>query len=433
MTKPRVAILTTFYDLNPAFSLCSVVRQQLISLVKHGYRPALIVLESFHDDKVVPKGVEVRKILPQLILEPYGVHNLDNLDKDVKLAKQAMEEGMRDIDVCLSHDIIFINSYLPYNVAMREAIEGKLSKVKWLHWMHSGPSLRKLDGTVWDNLYTLPPNSKIVYMNYTDVIRAAEHYHTLPENVRTIFNPMDIRELYNFHPVTRELIDKYDLMSPDYICVYPLSSTRMGRAGKQLRKAIWIMAELKKRGHKVALVVPNAHANADKEKRAIKAMHEFASEHGMEEEELIFTSLHNPPKWEAGVPHRVVRDFFTLGNLFIFPSVSENCPLILLEAMAGKNTLVLNWSFPAMRDFAGSNALYFRFGSLLDEPQFPDGIDKYMADIAILIESEVNNNKALLAQREVRQKSNLDFIFRHQLEPTIMEAVSDEIDTQAKG
>ncbi len=423
--KPRIGLLTTFADFNPAFSLCSVVKQQLIALVKHGYRPVLIVLKSFHDDEAVPEGVEVRKILPQLILEPYSALEAEGLKKDVPEAKKAMEEGMADINVCLCHDIIFINSYLPYNIALREALDGKLKKMKCLHWMHSGPSMRALDGTVWDNLYTLPPNSKIVYMNYSDAIRAAEHYHTLPKSVRTIFNPMDIRELYDFHPITRELIDKYDLMKPDYICVYPLSTTRMGKAGKQLSKVIWIMGELKLRGHKVALVVPNAHANADKEKKAIEKMYDFAEEKGLTRKELIFTSFHNPPDNEHGVPHKVVTDLFLLGNLFIFPSVSENCPLILLEAMAGKNLLILNWSFPAMRDFAGSNAQYYRFGSLLDEPRFPDGIDKYMSDIALLIESEMSQNKALLAQKEVRQKFNVDYIFKHMLEPAIMEIFNE--------
>lgn len=419
--KPKIGVLTTFLNFNPEFSLTSVVRQQLISLIRNNYRAVLFTLTTFKDDDLVPEGVELRKVLPQLILEPYSAKNIDNLEEDVAKAKTAMEKHMADIDVCLAHDIIFINSYLPYNIAMREAIHGKLNKVKWLHWMHSGPSFVDLDGSVWDNLHTLPENSRLIYMNYTDVVRAAEHYHTLPKNVRTIFNPMDIRELYDFHPLTRELIDEYDLMSPDFICVYPLSSTRMGRAGKQLSKVIWIMAELKKRGKSVKLIVPNAHANADKEKKTIEGMHLFAHSKGLEAGELIFTSYHKPPKWEHGVPHKVVVDLFTLGNLFIFPSVSENCPLILLEAMAGKNLLVLNYSFPAMRDFGGNNAMYFRFGSLVDDPQHPRGQDKYMRDVAVLIESEMSQNKALLAQTNLRQKFNVDYIWKHQLQPAIME------------
>lgn len=423
--KLRVGILTTFLDFNPEYSLANVVKSQLLMLLKYGHNPVLFVLNSFNDEKSVPKGVEVRKIVPQLTLEPYSQGNLEHLEEDVAKVKPALEEGLKDIDVCLAHDIIFINSYLPYNVAIRQGIDGQLSPVKWLFWMHSGPSFRGLDGSPWDNLVTLPPNSKLVYMNYTDALRAAEMYHTFPKNVRTIFNPMDIRELYNFHPLTKELIEENDLMNPEFICVYPLSSTRMDEYGKQLSKVVWIMSEIKKQGRSISLIVPNAHANAQREKDKIEQMYQFAFSHGMERRELIFTSLHDVPKWEHGVPHDVVRDLFTLGNLFIFPSYSENCPLVLLEAMAGKNLLVLNQDFPALKDFAQENALYFRFSSTVaPEPQFPNGLDTYYKDVATLIISEYQQHKALQAQTRLRREFNIDKIWLTQLQPAITELVN---------
>lgn len=419
----NTGLLTTFSNFDSAYSLCGVVNQQLIGLVKHGMNPVLFVLEGFKDDEKVPSGVEIRKIVPRLLLEPYSAGNLDNLEADVEKCRIAFEENMKDIDVCLTHDIIFINSYLPYNLAMRQGIEGQLSSVRWLHWMHSGPSYATLDGSVWDNLHTLPKNSKLIYMNYTDTIRAAEHFHVLPKDVRTVFNPMDIRELYNFSQLTKDIVEANDLMSPDFLCIYPLSTTRMDTAGKQLSKVVHIMAELKRRGKTVALVVPNAHANADREKQAIEDMYKYAYSVGLERRELIFTSLHDVPNHEHGVPHNVVKDLFLLSNLFIFPSVSENCPLVLLEAMAGKNILVLNGSFPPMRDFGKEDALYFGFGSLVEKDRdFPDGENKYYQDIALLIESEFNQNKAIRAQTRLRREFNLDYIMNRQLLPAILEA-----------
>lgn len=415
----KVGILTTFSDLRPSYSLATVVTQQLITLNKYGYNPVLFALESFEDE--IPKGTELRNIVPQLVLEPYSQNNLENLDKDVLKAKEAMLENFKDIDVLLTHDIIFINSYLPYNIALREVL-AELKHLKCLHWMHSGPSLRpQLDGSPYDNLYTLPERSKLVYMNYTDVVRAAEMYGVFPKDVRTIFNPMDIRELYDFQPETRAIIEEYDLMRPDFIATYPLSTTRMGDHGKKLKDVIQIMAEIKSLGNSVALVVPNAHANADREKQAIEEMYQFAHVHGLERRELIFTSLHNTPQNEHGVRKDVVRDFFTLGNLFIFPTISENCPLTLLEAMAGKNILVLNGSFPALRDFGLENALYFRFGSLVDEPQWNPSKDHYLKDVAKLIISEFENNKAIKAQTRLRQEFNIDRIATKQLLPAIQE------------
>jgi glycosyltransferase involved in cell wall biosynthesis len=421
----KIGIFTTFYNLDTAYSLVTVVKQQLKMLVKHGYTPVLFVLENFNDDTVL-EGVEVRKTIPQLILEPYGHGDLSNLDKDVEKAKKALEETMVDIDVCLTHDIIFINSYLPYNIAMRKAIDGKLNKVKWLHWMHSGPSIRpQLDDSPWDNLYTLPANSRLIYMNYTDSIRAAEMYGVWPKDVKTIFNPMDIREFFDVDPFVWDLTDSYDILNAEFICVYPLSTTRMGPEGKQVAKVIEIMADLKQLGRKVKLIIPNAHANGKREKEAIEEQLQIAGSLGLDRSEVIFTSLFNAPKYEHGLPHHIVKDLFLIGNLFIFPSVSENCPLIQLEAMAAKSILVLNKNFPAMKDFTLENAMYFNFGSLVETPNFPLGEDRYLMDVAKLINSEYENNKAVKAHTLLRQRFNVDKIFKQQLEPAIYDVLNN--------
>lgn len=415
-----IGILSTFADLRPEYSLAGVVLQQLQMLLKYGYKPVLFVLDSFKGE--APEGVEIRKIVPQLLLEPYSTGDISKIEEDIAKVLPAFEENMQDIDVMLTHDIIFINSYLPYNVAMRRGIDRKLSHIRWLHWMHSAPSFRSKDGSVWDNLVTLPKNSRLVYMNYTDVIRAAEMYNTLPKDVRTVFNPMDIRYLYDFDDLTMDIIEKNDLMSPEFLCIYPLSTTRMDQSGKQLSKAIWIMGEIKRKGKSVALVVPNAHANAQREKDKIEEMYRFAYSKGLERRELIFTSLHDVPKHELGVPHTVVRNLFLLSNLFLFPSVSENCPLVLLEAMAGKNILVLNQSFPPIKDFGKEDAMYFGFGSLLEKDRdFPLGEDTYYKDIATLIISQYNQEKSIKAQTRLRREFNIDYIFRNQLEPAIKE------------
>lgn len=419
----KIGILTTFANWDTAYSLVGVVSQQLQVLLKYNYKPVLFVLNTFKDDAKLPDGVEVRKIVPQLILEPYGAGELpESLKEDVQKAENAFAQHLADIDICLSHDIIFINSYLPYNIAMRNAQDNTLGHVKWLHWMHSGPSIRPNNlEWPWANLYTLPKNSKLVYMNYTDVIRAAEMYGVFRKDVRTIFNPMDPRVVFGLHPLTIELIDTYNLLDVDVLDIYPLSTTRMNDNGKQLSKVIKIMGSIKKQGKSVKLIVPNAHANGENEKKEIEEMHKLAYEYGLTRDELIFTSLHNIPTLEHGVPHDVVMDLFRLSNLFIFPSVSENCPLVLLEAALTKNLLVLNASFPAMKDFVRENALYFNFGSLVDTPNFPLGADKYLEDVAKIIVSELNQNTALNSFTKIKKDFNYDKIFKLQLEPVFFE------------
>ena len=424
----KVGILTTFHLWSEAYSLTGVVKHQLIALLKHGYKPVLFLLEIFPDDqlKLIPKGVEVRKVIPQIIIEPYkGVAASRNVpqqfEKDVAKLVPAFNEHFKDIDIMLCHDIIFQDSFLAHNGALRKMVMRK--DQKFFHWMHSGPSKRP------DNmqepisfLYSLPPQSTLIYMNSYEVAGAAEMYNVFPTDVRVVHNPIDDRMFPNIHTVVKNVIEKGKLYDADIVGVYPLSTTRMGEGGKQLHKAIKIMGYLKNLGNKVKYIVANAHANGDQEKAMIEEMLMMGKTFGLEPmKDLIFTSFITPPKYEHGIPHEAVIQLFQLSDIFLFPSYSENCPLILLEAALAKNLLVLNEDFTPMKDFVGPHALYFKFDSRTTNTNHPQGEDVYYKDIARIISAELQRSKIWQSHREVRQKFNLDYMFQKELEPLFYE------------
>lgn len=470
----RIGILTTFYDFNKAYSLCSVVEAQLIALVKYGYNPVLFVHDNFKGD--VPKGVEIRKIVPRFKLIDYSANQPVAKDffEQVKKIKEALEQNLQDIDVAFTHDWIFQGWFLPYNVAMREAD----LKCKWLHWIHSAPSPRPAVQYPHDCRYKMMPNSKLIYMNNYDVIRLAEMYDGWADDIRVVYNPLDVRSFTEYHPLTKGLIEKYKLLEADIIDIYPISMTR-AVGGKQPDKIIWLLSKLKKLGKSVRFIVCNAHSTAEKEKTLVKKYLEYAKECGLDEGDVIFTSLYENPEpnefyllkcpnceytygqeqngqvsykydketficdkckkeitrsqfrkidrspnprfpYESGVPNEVIRQLFQISNLFVFPTMSENCPLILLEAAQGKNLLVLNKSFEPLREFFGENALYFEFGSLIEKVNYQDD-EKYYEDMAKIIIAELKNNKPLNAFNNLKQKFNIDWIFRNQLEPLLFE------------
>ena len=249
------------------------------------------------------------------------------------------------------------------------------------------------------------------------MLRLAEMYGTNLDGVRMISNPMDLRTINKYHPLVENLIKKYKLLEADIIDVYPMSSTRF--QGKQIDKAIKIIANLKKRGQNVRFICPNAHANAVREKKAIDDILLQAEEQGLTREEVIFTSLEGQ-EYELGVPREVVTQLFSLSNLFVFPSLSENCPLILLEAAANRCLLILNDDFPALKDFFHENALYFKFSSLLQQTSYADENGWY-AEVAKVILGELNKNKPLNSFKELKQRFNRNYILKHQLEPIIFE------------
>ncbi len=414
----KIACLTTFYNWDRAYSLVSVVEEQLNSLLRNGYKPVLFVHDNFSDDKLVPESVEIRKVIPRFQLVDYSSNQPvePGFQDQVKIVKEALEEHLKDIDIVFTHDWIFQGWFLQYNVGMREAQPNL--KCRWFHWIHSAPSPRPANLTYpHDCRYKTMPNSKLIYMNHYDTLRLAEMYGGALDDIRVVYNPCDLRSFWKLNPFVCGLIKKYRLLDADIIDVYPMSSTRFG--GKHPQKVIKVLGKMKKQGKSIRFICPNAHANAEREKKAIEDIIHYGIEQGLTREEVIFTSLEGK-EYEMGVSHEIVKDLFLLSNLFIFPTLSENCPLILLEAAASKCLLVLNESFAPLRDFFGKDALYFKFGSLLENVNYTDE-ENYYSDIAKIIIGELNKNRPLNAFNTLKQKFNGDYIFKKMLEPLFTE------------
>lgn len=420
--KPTVGIITTFYEFNPSYSLCSVVESQLHALIKYGYKTVLFVHDNFKDDVKLPVGVEIRKIMPRFLLVDYSAHQevSQDLESQADEAYMALKEHTKDIDIVLDHDLIFQAWFLPYCMAIHKLAEE--TQIRWFHWIHSNPSVQPKDLKYPHSLrYKLPKNSKLVYLNNYYLVNAAESYGAYPKDVRIVYNPLDPRLFLNLDPFVCSLIDKYEILSADFLQIYPVSTPRMV-SGKQLNIIIEILSQLKKQGKRVCLVVCNAHANDKREKQLIGETLAIASQKGITRNELIFTSLEDEPNYEHGVPRNVVSQLFQLANLFIFPSTSENCSLILLEAMLSNNLLILNESVPPMREFGKEHALYFKFGGMQEQVTYTD-MSAFMADVAKIIISEFNTNKVLKASNEIKKNYSYDFIFKNQLEPLFYETM----------
>src|SRR3990167_2704811 len=341
-----IGILSTFYNMDNGYSLTSVVRDQLNYLVKNGYKTIFCVLPSFKDDALVPNGVEIRKIVPQLILEPYkGTSYPSHWKEDVKKAKDLFEKNLQDIDYLICHDIFFIDTFLPYNIALRESN----LNCQFLAWTHSAPSTRPvLTDNPHANRYTLPPRTKLVYLNHDKANDLAEMYGAWLKDVRVVHNARDPRTFWDLDPLVNRMIDK----------------TR-----------------------------------------------NWAAEMKIYADELIFTSQEGK-EYELGVKSKIVSDFFRISNIFIFPTISENSSLVLLEAMLSGNLLVLNKKVGTLLEHAGESAIYFDF----DYKEPKEANENYYLDLAKIIASQFEVQKPLQVKRRALQKNNYDYIFSHELE-----------------
>ena len=413
-----IGFLTAHYNWDRSYSITSVMHDQLVMNLKYGYKVVLFVLPAFQDDDKIPAGVEVRKVVPQFVLENYkGFSYPKNWKDEVKQVVKVLTDKASDIDIMIAHDMHFIDSFVPYCAAIHELTQYDLIKAKWLLWTHSAPSSRDIQGggNPHDMRFMKPRNSKLVYLNNHHALALAEMYGTWLSEVAVVHNSVDPRTFWTLHPLVESLINKYDLLSADYMGIYPLSSTRMV-GGKQVQKAVKVFAKLKERGHNVRYIVCNAHANAPTEKKTIEDLQTMFAGWGLSTNEVIFTSLEQSPTYEGGVPREVVSQLFNLSNLFVFPTISENCSLVLMEAMLSKNLLVLNSNVPQLKEFGKNQAIYFEFDSKDTKVSYSDE-EGYYNDIAKIIENQMLINKPLFGQRDLLKNYNLDRIFKRQIEP----------------
>jgi glycosyltransferase involved in cell wall biosynthesis len=293
------------------------------------------------------------------------------------------------------------------------AAQPSLPNLKWIHWSHSG---------VAGSLRIKMPKSKYVYMNYADVDRFSNNSGIQHDDVRVIFNDKDPRLFFRWNEHTNKVADRINLFNRDIIQTYPMCSTRMDAKG--LFHVVKIFGKLKSLGNKVLLIVVNSNARkqADNIKRYIDmAKTEGLLANGASDDEFLFTSTVSPD-YLSGMPRDTVKDLMLISNLFIFPSTSEVCSNVLLEASMTKQLLVLNRDFAPILDFGddGKTVLAYNFGSLIQSGYRYRADIKYLT-LAKIINQQLKSSKSNLQFLKILNTCNIDWIYHNQWETLLYE------------
>lgn len=433
----KVSIFTTFADISEAYSLNRVVQDQIRMLLAGGYSPRVIVAETFQ-----PKGIYADERVEIVKIPIVPVHNEvkkdPSFDEDVQQLTVALEEVLKDTDVVLTHDVVYQNAALKHNFAARKVAE-KYPNLRWLHWIHSATSpvtlanLRPYFTDEYLNLVSKPfPNSYYVFFNHYSIPRVAKNFNVSEQLVKVVHHPSDPSEVLGLTPEIAELAKEKDMFSADAICIYPIRLDR----GKQVEYVIKTMACLKEFNLKVRVVIVDFHSTGGDKVNYRDELKAMAIDWGLNSEDIIFTSEYKE-EWRVEVNHDHVMSLMRLSNVFIMPSVSESYSLVTQEAGMNKVVAVMNFDFPPFRDIFGPNAIYRKYSSNIDMLSGEDGNTntaygpnnispderkthekKYHFETAGLIAARLQNPAFQLATF-LRKYRNLEYVFKHELEPLL--------------
>ena len=449
----NVAILTTFFNADPAYSLNRSVQDQLKMLVTHGYRPKVLVLESgaWNDPPEMYGHEHVELVQLPSVSVSNQIERDEKLDDDVERLYVSMKEILKKTEVVFTHDIIYQPSGLKLNIAGR-MVANLLPNIRWFHWIHSATSPYRLhkDGFISEQHIGLIeekwPNSSAVFFNGMSIPRISENFSYEEHEVKIVPNPTDVCRFLGLSETIERLYTEKRLYEADFIATYP---ARLDR-GKQLEWVIKIMARLKWQNQSVRVIIMDFHSMEGDKLTYREELKQIASDWGLDEMDITFMSEFEPA-FSSAAPHSIVRELLSLSHVFIMPSRSESYSYVAQEAAIMGNLLVLNHDFPPFWDIYGKNALYFQFSSNIDKMSWKDGDTQtnysdiphedrpgsypeanlreddgqwivngdaaYANAIAMRIRYEFKNNMVLGQRQERLRDRNLYRVFREYIEP----------------
>lgn len=456
----KISVFSSFYDHDVGYSLCNVVEDQLRMFCDNGYKIKLFVDQVFRN----PGGYWAHPNITYAFLPPVQRSNEGQLNdkwkEEIDSVYQCLKKELEGYKVVLTHDVILQPAELIYNVACRRLAKER-EDLRWLNWCHSPtqayincniPEIQELIGGKF-------PNSFICYPNDWDRKRVAINHKLELDEVKCVHHPSDFvsllcgdevdivgtlandmyvsrfaqdprpeiykldKEINGALRLTKDFVKEFDLWNADVISVYPCRLDR----GKQPEFNIKTMAKIKETGRKVLMVIFDFHSTGGDKVVYREELKQIARKWGLTEKECVFISEWKP-ETNYNVPRQFILNLKKFSDFHMHSSNTETYSLVVQESIATKNFIVLNHHLPVMRDIYGSeNILYEPFGSTVDSLTGENGSTTLnIFDEKLEFENRakrilywVESNPVLAEWRFIRQKRNLDYIFKRELEPLL--------------
>ncbi len=398
----RVVLLTTLSNFSPSYSVATCVLDQARMLAQNEkWLVQIWIHENSNINELppdLPANVEVRQIVPQI---PWQADTL--VEEHMARLAGAVRSNLIRLGnaTVITHDVMFVSSYASFAAAVHRI--GNTPGFGWLHVCHSAVGSRPHQIAAVTSRTNIPKGHRLLCLNAAEVANMAAYYAVPPEEVLLCPNARDITAFGNFDRRASDLVKVFDLDKADVVQVYPVSATRMKDKG--VGKIIDIMGELQRYNKLTCkLVLVTAHANGPAEKAALDAYHEQARDAGLPDDFLVVTSEVFPDTAANGLPQAVVRDLFSVSNVFIFPTISEASSLVLAEAALSGCLLVTNSSLHTVADSQiAAHSLQFPFGSLRSPG---DGASCF--DVAHAIAAQLQGSPANRSKRHALRRFNFE-------------------------
>lgn len=313
------------------------------------------------------------------------------------------------VDVCIVHNVMTLHKNIVLTAALKHLAEnGTTRLIAWSHdfaWQDTLYQPVLHPGYPWDLLRTPWKGVKYVVVSAHRRKRLAELF-AIDEEQITVVNPgVDVVEILKLEPLTKDIVQKLDLLEAHPIFLLPARITRR----KNIEFAIQIISALKSEYPKVACVVtgpPGPHNPTNV--AYLEELNRLKRGLGVDNHVHFIYELAGSGE-TLWIPDKVVSDLYHLSDLLLFPSRKEGFGIPVLEA--GLLRLpVFAADIPPIRESVGVYANLFKLSSTATE-------------VANMIIESLEKNNAYRMRQHIRQHYTWQSLVDKKLIPLIEEGI----------
>lgn len=410
MNLPNIAIL--HYSAAPVVGgVESVIYAHAALSVEMGFHTSIVVGKGRKDS--LPAGTEFVEIPemdsqnPQILqisqeLEKGRVP--ENFEEMVGRLANALTPIVNSSDQIIVHNIFTKHFNLPLTAALYLLLDqNKIHHcIAWCHdftWTSSNSRSKVHSGYPWDFLRIYRPDITYVTISQHRQQELAGLLGCPIEQIRVIYNGVHPNELLGISDTEAVLMDRLDLWNSDLNLLMPIRVTQ----AKNIELAIRVVAELKKQGVRVKLVVtgpPDPHDRANME--YFHSLLSLRDRLGVREE-MRFIYESGP---ESGKPYivdiSVVSSLFRASDALFMPSRREGFGMPILEAGFLGIPVFCTDTIPAAKEIGGKGVVAFTS-------------EAGAKQIAGLIQNWMKNSSTHQLKKRVRQQFLWKSIFKHEV------------------
>ena len=419
----KVAVISCINEFQSAYSIATMTEAKLKAFHLLGEDSEMVY--------ICPKGGqvptfwagEVREFEQMIPLKDWYAEEVDeDFIPSLQPVASSFVKALDGIDVAIVEDMLLQGWYLPYLMGIRVA-EKAYPALKVYFNNHSCPSARKDFDFPKSELMRVTSQEYILYNNQSD-IPDEERMYNAHGRVFPIFNPIDIPMFNRFPKELEDFYYQYNLYDRDVICVYPARVA----AGKQFDKWLCTLYGFKTAGAKVFGIIADSYGTGTEEVKIKETLKDIGNNtnfrHG---EDWVFTS-ETIKGCELYCPHNFVSALMSISNLFIQTSISETYSLIMLEAMANKQHIILNEDLRyILTGEIGTWCQKAKYSSLLYKTSYRPSLQRYCFDVAKIAIDNMRKQGSIRNFVWASKNNNLIRYGRRLLALTGKEVVFDDL------